>query len=187
MFAMLGSYSSPCSPQIACLPRPLCPPPCLLTFPRNVRQCLAPNQVLAHLKINFGLLLPICSAPSFAHSHTGSLLAGWLGVDFMEVWCSLNCESPVTSPHHALMQHGCLSFSAIPLFLCLSFFGFVFRGWEAVILAGSRPPAAIIDSSVFFWGWEAVNPGQVRGPPAAIIDSFYRVVLDSDKFCNEMD
>jgi len=46
---------------------------------------------------------PSAPTTSFAHPpHTGFFyMAGWLGVDSWVVWVLIECELPVTSPHHA--------------------------------------------------------------------------------------
>src|SRR5882724_11287012 len=122
------------------LPRPIssrhlvCSP-----FPQTCLPVLGSYQVLAHLKIAWfassHLLLPphLLTLPTQGSS---TWLAGW-GVDSWMVWVLIECESPVTSPHHA--PHAAwLALGVFPpslFFLCL-FFWFCFLG-----------------------GWETVNPG----------------------------
>src|SRR5882724_4254110 len=102
-------------------------------FPRHVRQCLAP--IKSSLTSRWlGLLLPICSchlicSPSPHRVLLHGWLAGW-GVDSWMVWVLIECESPVTSPHHA--PHAAwLALGVFPpslFFLCLFFLVLFFGG-----------------------------------------------------------
>jgi len=136
MLPRLGSYQSLLTSRSLVASPILCLPPCLLTLspdmfasawllssPAHLQDCLVSSSIC--------FLPPICSP-----SPHRVLLHGWLaGGSIHDVWALIECESPVTSPHHA--PHAAwlaLVFSAIPLFLASSF-------WFC------------------FWGWEAVNPG----------------------------
>src|SRR5882724_10304749 len=122
-------------------------------FPQTCSPVLGSYQVLSHLKIAWFASSHLLPPPHFLTLPTqgsSTWLAGW-GVNSWVVWVLIECELPVTSPHHA--PHAALLALGVfhhPSFLFASSFWLCFMG-----------------------GWEAVNPGQVHSPPAAIVDSFY--------------
>src|SRR5882724_4272897 len=122
-------------------------------FPQTCLPVLGSYQVLAHLKITWFASSHLCPPPGLLTLPTqgsSTWLAGW-GVNSWVVWVLIECELPVTSPIMLLTQHHLpYVFFHHPSFFFASSFWLCFLG-----------------------GWEAVNPGQVRGPPAAIVDSFY--------------
>jgi len=124
------------------------------------------------------------SAPTTLFAHLPHrffyMAAGW-GVDSWVVWVLIECESPVTSPNHA-PHAASLALGVFPpslCFLCVFFLVVFFGGLGGhESWLGSQPPICHhIYFLCFLGGWEAVNPCQVRGPPAAIIDSFYLHII----------
>ena len=152
---VLGSHQFHHSPQdglvcfILFLPATLFAHP----FPRPVSQCLAPIKSSAHLKMAWfasSHLRPPPRSPTLPAQGSSTWQAGWQ-VDSLVVWVLIECESPVTSTHHA--THSALL---------------------ALVVV---PPSLFFFVLVcFLGGLEAVNPGQVHSPLAAYLVSFYGVL-----------
>src|SRR5882724_4335498 len=101
-------------------------------FPQKCSPVLGFYQVLAHLKIAWyasSHLLPPPHLLTLPTQGSSTWLAGW-GVDSWMVWVLIECESPVTSPHHA--PHAAwLALGVFPpslFFLCVFFLVLFFGG-----------------------------------------------------------
>ena len=115
-------------------------------FPQTCSPVLGSYQVLAHLEIAWfasSHLLPPPRLLTLPTQGSSTWLAGW-GVDSWVVWVLIECESPVTSPHHAPHAASLALGVFLPslFFLCIFFLVVFFGGlggresWP-----GSRPPS----------------------------------------------
>src|SRR5882724_2032413 len=144
---VLGSYQVLADLKIAWFASPIsarhlvCSP-----FPQTCSPVLGSYQVLAHLKIAWfasSHLLPLPHLLTLPTQGSSTWMSGW-GVDSWMVWVLIECELPVTSPHHAPHAAWLALGVFLPslFFLCVFFLVLFFGGLGGrKSWLGSRPPS----------------------------------------------